>query len=90
MGYSTIISGNLKHLSPSSVALTIMLCNNDRTLSESEDSTIIVDSESESGYYDSEPTNVEPFNDHLCESVSKAKLSNHEEKATIVDAMIKI
>ena len=68
LGHSTSVSSNtstknigplfLKHQATSSVALTPMLDYDDRMLSESQDSTMFVDSESYSGLSDSDPTNA--------------------------------
>ena len=67
-----------------------MLDDDDRTLSESDDSATIVDYESDSRFSDYEPTNAEPYKDYLCEYVSKIKMSKHAEKAKIVDRMLSI
>ena len=68
LGHSTSVSSDtsaenlsplfIKHLAPYSEALTSMLDNKYRMLSESEDRTMIVDSESYSGIADSDPTNA--------------------------------
>ena len=67
----------LKHQALSSVALTPMLDYDDRPPSESEDSTTIFDSESDSRLSDSEPASAAPSNDDLRESISKIKMSKH-------------
>ena len=58
----------LKHPAQSSAALTPMLDDSDRTLREPEDSTTIVDYDSDSRFSDSDPTSAELSKDHLRES----------------------
>ena len=62
-----------------------MLTDEYTTLSESEDSAMIVYFECDSSFSDSELSNAEPSNTHLYESVSKSKMSLCMEKAKIVD-----
>ena len=88
LGYSTIILNYLstktlsplflEHPAPPSAVLTPILTDSD---------TMIVYSESDSSFLDSEPSNAEPSNSHQCESVSKAKMINRIEKIKIVDPM---
>ena len=51
-----------------------MLDDNDRKLSEPDDSAMIVDYKSDSGFSDSDSTNSEPSKDYPRESASKTKM----------------
>jgi hypothetical protein len=90
LGHSTSVYSDasppvlfLKHPAPPNGILTNNTIHSEITLSESEESTVIVDSES-----DSDSNSVASNqNSYLYESVSKTKMSNYIQKARIVDRM---